>query len=568
MMVLLFTTTSLISQNRNWSVERSTDSKSKSSKNKIALIIANNDYQNNIDLQKPIPTAKELQKVLESTGFDVVYGYNLNRVGMIEMIDTFSKRLKNYDFSMVFYLGHGFQIDGDNFLIPTDVNGSNKEVTKASSINLDYLLKQTYVSTNTPRAIVLDACRDNPFKNSWNGTDRASARGGFDAVNDGLINAEIYFTVQKGSVVSDNNPYLDYFMEEMLKGECLSKIVKNTTRRVIQNNINQRPVRYGEILTDVCFGNKKSEPIVLINEIEEKKSFLEEGDKLYKSSNYKEALICYGKAALEGDSIAEFNIAEMYFNGVGTDKNFVKAEKYYLLSSDKGYEFAQDKLAYYYFKGIGFDKDLNKSFELYQKSADEGKKVALYNIALMYSKGLGVEKNNEVAFNYYKKAAKLDDVDAQYEIGYMLENGIGVNKNEKEASVWYSKSFDNGSKEAGLKLGKMYYEGRGVVKDYGKAKGFLVEVSSEGDCIAQYYLGNIYEKGLGGSINHSEAFIWYNKSSILGHSKSQKILADMYYRGVGVQQNMSKAVEWRRKSNKPQVILELNTEEKTIKHNF
>lgn len=233
---------------RNWTVQPNTQ------KEKIALIIANNHYQSNGDLTQPIPTAKKLVTVLEKQGVDVLVGHDLNREALLKIFEDFAKELPNYQFGIVFYMGHGFQIDGENYLIPIDANPKSELQVKYHAIDVDDVLQMMDRNPKQPKVIVLDACRNNPFEKHWTSVKRSNSKGGFRPIPTPR-NAEIFFSTQKDSKVNDNNPYMQFFMEELKKGGCLDDMVRNIKNSILENKKteNQIPARYGVLSDKICF---------------------------------------------------------------------------------------------------------------------------------------------------------------------------------------------------------------------------------------------------------------------------------------------------------------------------
>ena len=80
-------------------------------------------------------------------------------------------------------------------------------------------------------------------------------------------------------------------------------------------------------------------------------------------------------------------IGDMYTDGLGVDKDYIKAAEYFQLSADQGNLHAQNNLGNLYYIGEGVDKDYTKAFEYYQLSADQGNKSALNNLDSPFFKG-------------------------------------------------------------------------------------------------------------------------------------------------------------------------------------
>ena len=97
----------------------------------LALVIANADYLQ----QNKLPTCKkdgnDMQKVLEYLNFDVISGSDLKRTSMYDLISKFLETAELYSTILVYYTGHGVQIDGENYFVPIDCEYMDYEVTRA-----------------------------------------------------------------------------------------------------------------------------------------------------------------------------------------------------------------------------------------------------------------------------------------------------------------------------------------------------------------------------------------------------------------------------------------------------
>ena len=228
----LFLVNGAFSQNyhRSWTIQKN------SKKERIALIIANNHYESKGSLLHPIPTSIQLETTLKSMGFDVLVGRDLNRKQMRSILNDFSKKYKNYQFAMVSYMGHGFEIDGKNYLIPVDANPNSKDEVANEALDVEYILKKVN-NPNIPKLIIFDACRNNPFVKNWTSSERAGIKNGFTDIN-APKNATIYFTTQKNSTVLDDNPFMNYFMEAIEEGGCFDNIKRTVYKRVQEYNQN------------------------------------------------------------------------------------------------------------------------------------------------------------------------------------------------------------------------------------------------------------------------------------------------------------------------------------------
>jgi hypothetical protein len=135
---------------------------------RLALVIGNNDYANVTRLQKAVNDAKAVGAQLSKLGFAVVTATNTTRREMNRAVADFTSRIEKGDTAMVFYAGHGVQIEGKNYLLPVDIpNAETGEAgyIEAESLSLDDVIARLKAREPQLNLLVIDACRNNPFSN-------------------------------------------------------------------------------------------------------------------------------------------------------------------------------------------------------------------------------------------------------------------------------------------------------------------------------------------------------------------------------------------------------------------
>ncbi|MEQ3729302.1 MAG: caspase family protein [Tateyamaria sp.] len=136
---------------------------------RLALVIGNDSYAEVNSLQKARADATAVSDALRSKGFTVTTVLDAERREMNKRISEFTGQLDPGDTAMVFYAGHGVEIDGENYLLPTDIaapDSGEKDFIKAESIALSALLDRIRATGARTTLAIIDACRDNPFKGS------------------------------------------------------------------------------------------------------------------------------------------------------------------------------------------------------------------------------------------------------------------------------------------------------------------------------------------------------------------------------------------------------------------
>ena len=142
---------------------------------RVALVIGNNDYKNVPKLQKAVNDARTMGDTLKQLGFSVMVAENQNRQAFSETLLAFDKAVEPGDTAFFFYAGHGFEIAGQNFLLPTDVPAATEgqeELVRDASVLADRVIERLQNKKVRTAILVFDACRNNPFERAGH------ARGG------------------------------------------------------------------------------------------------------------------------------------------------------------------------------------------------------------------------------------------------------------------------------------------------------------------------------------------------------------------------------------------------------
>jgi uncharacterized caspase-like protein len=163
---------------------------------RVALVVGNNAYPM-APLQNAVNDAIAVAKVLETRGFKVQRYTDLNWTGLGHAIDQFVSDLRTGDIVLLYYSGHGMQIDGENYIIPTSFSAADEAGGKRAAYSAEQLLERVNARNPLLTILILDACRSNPFR-----PDR-SLKQGLAAMEVGR-GTYIAFATSPGSTASDN----------------------------------------------------------------------------------------------------------------------------------------------------------------------------------------------------------------------------------------------------------------------------------------------------------------------------------------------------------------------------
>lgn len=133
---------------------------------RFALVIGNAAYRNVVSLRNPVADAKAVGEHLQGLGFEVFSAHDLDRRGMNETIERFLRRIEPGSEVLLYYAGHGVELQGSNYLLPVDIPalGTDQErLLRSESVNLNELLEEIEARSARVSVVIIDACRDNPF---------------------------------------------------------------------------------------------------------------------------------------------------------------------------------------------------------------------------------------------------------------------------------------------------------------------------------------------------------------------------------------------------------------------
>lgn len=135
---------------------------------RMALVIGQSAYRAVTPLPNPANDAKAMAQLLGDAGFEVTAAPDLSQNALRQAVSDFAAQVaaKGKDtVALVFYAGHGMQIDGENFLVPVDIDPKREADIPLQAVRLNDILNTLTSVPSRMRIVLLDACRNNPFPN-------------------------------------------------------------------------------------------------------------------------------------------------------------------------------------------------------------------------------------------------------------------------------------------------------------------------------------------------------------------------------------------------------------------
>jgi uncharacterized caspase-like protein len=174
--------------------------------NRVALVIGNSTYKNAALLLNPVNDAAIVAATLKNAVFDVVETrLDLQVADMRRTLRDFADQVRDADVAVVYYAGHGIELEGTNYLIPTDATLERDTDVYDEAFSLDRVLLAIEPARQL-RLVIVDACRNNPFAEKMKRTvgSRAISRG-LARIEPATSNTLVAFAAKAGSTASDGN---------------------------------------------------------------------------------------------------------------------------------------------------------------------------------------------------------------------------------------------------------------------------------------------------------------------------------------------------------------------------
>ena len=221
---------------------------------RVAMVIGNSAYKNVNQLPNPSKDAASIGEMLKKAGFDVVDSrQDVGVADMKKMIRDFSDRVADADVAVVFYAGHGIEIDGTNYVLPVDTRLERDIDVEDEAVSLDRIIR-TIEPAKKLRLVILDACRDNPFSTTMKRS--ISSRGierGLAKIEPSNPNTLIAYAAKAGSTASDgageHSPFTTALLVQLpVPGQDLRKSLGYVRDAVLKATSNkQEPFVYGSL---------------------------------------------------------------------------------------------------------------------------------------------------------------------------------------------------------------------------------------------------------------------------------------------------------------------------------
>ena len=224
---------------------------------RVALVIGNSAYAHIGRLPNPANDAADMEAALERLGFDVTLAADVTLAGLNEALRDFARSTAGAEMALVFYAGHGMEMDRVNYLLPIDARLERETDVAYETVALDRVLQATEGAAL--RVVILDACRNNPLAAAMQTRNptRSISRGAFGALDERLLGDEmlVAYAAAEGTVAEDgtgrNSPFTTALLQHLDQPVEIGALFRRVRAGVLAaTDGRQRPHEYQSLLRE------------------------------------------------------------------------------------------------------------------------------------------------------------------------------------------------------------------------------------------------------------------------------------------------------------------------------
>jgi uncharacterized protein len=573
---------------------------------RVALLIGNQGYHTVGALNNPFNDVALMKKSLETAGFDsvtTVLDANVNTLR--KALRSFEDIASGAEVAVIYYSGHGMEMNGTNYLIPVDaVLESDKDV-EDETISLDRATRALEGASKL-KLVILDACRNNPFLETMERSiSKRALHRGLAKVEPESSNMLVAFAAKAGSEALDgegsNSPFATALSKYLIEPGLDIRIALGKVRDEVLKltNAQQEPFVYGslggaqivlninQLNLAINTGNDKPEvPAATLStaatdwqnirdlaDQELLTAFLDKhgDDPVYRMLAEKK--IKQLEQASKSLSAAPDQIAWDTLKGstdVAALRRFMErypdsthrkdvetqlaslqpaagqTDPLYGMSAAARdcYTDAGEPQSLPGFMGVDFDDiDTKRAITACAQAVNEKPDDAM--LINLLGRAYDSDEDYEPALRHYQKATDLGNMYALTNLGWLSVSGDAVPQDLKKAVAQMEKAALAGNAYAKNSLGDLYRDGyEGLPQDNAKALKWYQQAADLGYAEAMGNLGLIYREGKGVDKDYDKSLAWYRKAADLGNVDAISSVGYAYENGFGVPENYAEAKVW------------------------
>lgn len=417
---------------------------------RVALLIGISDYRSIPPLKNTVNDATDLSETLKKVGFDVTTLINVTGHELRASLDKFAFKAEAADLAVIYFAGHGVEVQGENFLIPVDADvASNRDVQQQAVSLKDFL--HTVDRARTMRIVILDSCRDNPFGDAIDLTETTSAGDSSRSTRGtrGLAPPSpdrgtlVAFAARDGNVAldgeGDNSPFAQALIDKMARPDLeISLMFRAIRDDVLKRTGNrQEPHTYGSLTGTPFYLASAGQPDQALalgmqgridawskvrpDLMKQYELLADEQDDIRsmialammrlhpQSPRYdpQTARSYLRRAADLGDPEAMYELGRLYETGIGVSRDDAKALGYYQSAARQDYGPALSDMGFFQIEGmLGLTPDVDKGIQYFRRGAEQGNAPAMFNYASLIDDGFVPGKTHKDAATFFYQALR------------------------------------------------------------------------------------------------------------------------------------------------------------------
>ena len=255
--------------------------------------------------------------------------------------------------------------------------------------------------------------------------------------------------------------------------------------------------------------------------------------------NLDKAFEWFSKSALKEYPEGLYNIANMFYKGWGTQKDYTSSFSIYNRLF-KDYPESKAMVGLMYAQGKGTNKNVELGLKLLEEAAEQHCTLAYNNLGIYYQ--YHVKDSCSKAVEYYRKAAIEGNNYARANFGYLAATIYANDENfVKEALNYLLAAIAKGNEEAKCHLALIYLKGIFLEKNYNKAFELYLSSAEDGYYPALINIGFCYLRGFGVKVEPYKAIEYFVKAGDNGYPDGYAKAAYLYYTGIEINQDFLKA---------------------------
>ncbi|RNF35913.1 caspase family protein [Paracoccus methylarcula] len=529
---------------------------------RVALVIGNSDYASVASLDNPSNDALDISVALEGLGFDVILGRDLTREGMRQSTADFADAARDADVALFYYAGHGFQIGGENYLVPIDARIAGTGDATGQILAVTEILRALEGSPGL-KLVVLDACRDNPFGTSLPEAENGLARIGTEA------DFMFAYATQPGNVAYDGTGRNSFFTEALLHhlytpGQVISDMMIAVRRDVITATGGQQiPWENSSLTRQFAFDTGPPD-------MSEETMFYQVATSARDDALMRLYVDLYPQGAHVGEALAWLETGTRT-RSIDRREPDEQAEQlwtlaqrsrvrpllqFYLDRYPDGAHAAQarqlmallpdlqdmtpaalcDRLATHPrdatagTSGVPFERLQQNAVAAIQAcSAAVTQSPNLPHYVALLARATAASGDLSRAIALYEIAAERGDLRAMVSLAQLKENGNGMAQDIPGAMELYEQAAEGGSEDAMINLAITLFQGELLPKDDDRAIALLERASAEGSAKATFNLGVLALDGVIGE--PADALDYFRRAARDGEYQGYRAAAIMLDKG-------------------------------------